>query len=101
VSIDWVRNLRRPSLKASLVRGGEARVERRGSSRAIARARQSEFASATAAHFAVFLEKIRSGDVEPSAALHAREVLRTVFAAYASAASGRPVRLDEARAASS
>src|SRR5262245_32254072 len=101
VSVDWVRNRRRPSLRASLVKGGEARVERRGGSRAIVRARQSEFASATAAHFAVFVERIRSGDVEPSAALHAREVLRTVFAAYDSAASGRTVRLDGARAASS
>ena len=96
VSVDMVRNRRLPRLRASLVRGGEARVEGRGGSRAIVASRHSEFASATASHFGLFLEKIRTGDVEPSAALHAREVLRTVFAAYESAENGRTVRLDQA-----
>ena len=96
LSVDMVRNRRRPRLRASLVRGGEARVEKSGASRSIVASRQSEFASATAAHFGVFLEKIRTGAVEPSAALHAREVLRTVFAAYESARTRGTIRLDRA-----
>ena len=97
ISLDWVKNLGRPTLRASLARGGEARVESSGRSRVLVRSRRPEFASATAAHLAVFLEKIRTGDVGPAAALHAREVLKTVFAAYRSAEQGVAVRCDETR----
>jgi predicted dehydrogenase len=96
LSLDWVRSLGRPAFRGSYARGGEVRVERKGRSRVLVRSPDPEFASATAAHLAAFLQKIRSGDVEPSAAIHAREVLRAVFAAYRSAEEGGTMRLDEA-----
>ena len=54
-----------------------------------------EIASATAAHLAAFAERVRAGDVAPTAAIHAREILKTVFAAYHSAEEGVVIRLDE------
>ena len=95
VSLDWVRNLGRPALRASFARGGEARVERRGRSRVLVRSPRSEFASATAEHLKVFLRKIEAGDVGTAAALHAREILKAVFAAYRSAETGRTILLEE------
>ncbi|MEO8189933.1 MAG: Gfo/Idh/MocA family oxidoreductase [Acidobacteriota bacterium] len=83
----------RPRLRASLVRGGEARLERDGRSRVIARAARSEFSSATARHLLEIAGRIRSGDVAPSGAIHAREVLRTVFAAYRAAETGETIRI--------
>jgi predicted dehydrogenase len=96
-SLDWVRSLGRPTLRASFARGGEARVERNGRSRVLVRSARPEFASATAAHLAAFVRRIRAGDVEPAAAVHAREVLKTVFAAYRSAEQGATVRLDDSK----
>jgi predicted dehydrogenase len=95
LSLDWVKSLGRPALRASFARGGEVRVERNGRSRVLVRSPRPEFASATAAHLAAFVGKIRAGDVEPTAAVHAREVLKTVFAAYRSSETGATVRLDE------
>lgn len=95
LSLDWVKSLRRPALRGSFARGGEVRVERRGRSRVLIRSPRVEFASATAAHLAAFAERVRAGDVAPTAAIHAREILKTVFAAYHSADEGVVIRLDE------
>jgi len=84
-------------LRAGMAKGGEARLERKGRSRVLARVLSSEFSSATARHLALLIERIRAGDVAPTAARHAREVLKTVFAAYRSAETRRPVRLDDFR----
>jgi predicted dehydrogenase len=92
-SLDWSKSRGRPILRASLVRGGEARLERDGRSRVLARSPRSELAPATARHLSHLVERIQRGDVVPSAAIHAREVLRTVFAAYESAETGATVRL--------
>lgn len=83
----------RPRLRASLVRGGEARLERAGRSRVIARSRRPEFDSATARHLQEIVGRIRSEDVAPRSAIHAREILRTVFAAYEAAETGKTIRL--------
>jgi predicted dehydrogenase len=95
LSLDWVKSLGRPALRGSFAKGGEVRVERDGRSRVLVSSPRPEFASATVAHLAALVEKIRAGDVEPLAAIHAREVLKTVFAAYRSAERGDTVRLDE------
>ncbi|MCA1580243.1 MAG: Gfo/Idh/MocA family oxidoreductase [Acidobacteria bacterium] len=83
----------RPRLRASLLKGGEARLERDGRSRVIARSLRSEFDSATARHLDEVLGRIRSGDVSPRSAIHAREILRTVFAAYEAAETGKTIRI--------
>ena len=94
-SLDWVKSLGRPALRASFARGGEVRVERRGRSRVLVRSPEPEFASATVAHLAELVERIRAGDVAPTAAVHAREVLKAVFAAYRSAVEGVTVQLEK------
>jgi hypothetical protein len=95
-SLDWAKQLRRPVLRVSLARGGEVRVERGGRSRVLVRSLKPEFASATVRHLRAIVERIRAGDVAPTAAVLAREILKTVFAAYRSAERGATVRLDEA-----
>jgi predicted dehydrogenase len=93
-SLDWVKQIRRPILRASLARGGEVRVERGGRSRVLVRSPKPEFASATVDHLQTIVKKIRAGDVAPTAAILAREVLKAVFGAYRSADQGVTVRLD-------
>lgn len=94
-SLDWAKQIRRPILRASLARGGEVRVERGGRSRVLVRSPKPEFASATVDHLQTIVKKIRAGDVAPTAAILAREVLKAVFGAYRSADQGVTVRLDE------
>jgi len=93
LSLDWVKSLGRPQLKASFARGGEARVERRGRSRLLVRSPRPEFASATESHLAAFTRRLDEGRVGVEAAVHAREVLRVVFAAYRSAETGATVEV--------
>jgi predicted dehydrogenase len=95
-SLDWVKQIRRPILRASFARGGEVRVERGGRSRVLVRSPKPEFASATVDHLDAIVKQIRAGDVAPTAAILAREVLKAVFGAYRSADQGITVRLDEA-----
>ena len=92
-SLDWVKQLRRPILRVSLARGGEVRVERGGRSRVLVRSPKPEFASATVEHLRAVIQRIRRGDVSPEAAILARNVLSTVFAAYRSAEQGVTVSL--------
>ena len=91
LSLDWVKSLGRPQLKASFARGGEARVERRGRSKVLVRSPRPEFASATESHLAHFVRRLDEGRVETDAARHAREVLRVVFAAYRSSETGATI----------
>ena len=95
-SLDWAKQLGRPVLRASFARGGEVRVEEGGRSRVLVRSPKPEFASATVRHLQSIVERIRSGDVAPSAAVHAREVLKAIFAGYLSAEQGTTIRLDGA-----
>jgi predicted dehydrogenase len=94
-SLDWAKQLGRPVLRTSFARGGEVRVERDGRSRVLVRSPKPEFASATVRHLQSIVQRIQSGDVAPTAAEHAREVLKAVFGAYRSAERGVTVRLDD------
>jgi predicted dehydrogenase len=85
------------SWKYGLVRGGQARAERNGRSHVYSSAGSAEFASATAAHLRYFLEQMKSPEPPLDGAEHAREILRLVFAAYASAESGETVWLNRAQ----
>jgi len=95
LSLDYAKALGRPALRASLAKGGEVRLEREGRSRVLVRSPRPEFATATADHLAHLVERLGRGDVSSSAARHARQVLRVVFAGYRSAETGRTERLDE------
>jgi predicted dehydrogenase len=93
--LGWNSEARRPRLRVSFVRGGEVRIERGGQSRVLASEPAVPFAPATAAHFRRFLEAIERGREPEGSARAARELIRTVFAAYASAdGDGELVRID-------
>lgn len=92
-ALEWCAERGRPALRASLVRGGESRIERGGRSRVLARQWSPAFASATADLLREYVAEIESGQATLERAEHAREVLGVVFAAYQSARSGESVRL--------
>jgi predicted dehydrogenase len=92
-SVEWSARLGRPAARLSFVRGGEAREERGGRSRAYVQEAQPAFMTATAAHLERFLGEIRKDPLDYSAVEHAREVLRLALAGYESAASGEVVHL--------
>ncbi len=96
VSVDWSRALRRPTVRFSLVRGGEARAEAGGRSRVVAREMAQAFAPATAKHLRRFITAVKFGQRSNDAARHAREILRVVFAGYESARTGETLWLDPA-----
>lgn len=90
-ALDWVG---RPRLRVSLNKGGEAREERGGRSRVYAKMAKQAFLPATVAHLSRFVEQIRSGATDLSAAESARTVLRASLAGYESAeAAGAWVRI--------
>ncbi|GIW09185.1 MAG: Gfo/Idh/MocA family oxidoreductase [Chloroflexi bacterium] len=86
--VGWNSEARRPRLRWSLVRGGEVRVEVGGRSRVLVRDPHTPFAPATAVHVQRFLAAIRAGREPEGSARTARELIRTVFAAYESADRG-------------
>jgi predicted dehydrogenase len=91
-SVEWSGRLGRPSGRWSFVRGGEARAESGGRSRAYVKETRPAFMPATAAHLERFLGEIRRDPLDYRPAEHAREVLRLALAGYESAASGEVVR---------
>jgi predicted dehydrogenase len=91
-SVEWSPRLRRPAGRCSFVRGGEARAESGGRSRAYVKEAEPAFMPATAAHLAHFLSEIHRDPLDYRPAEHAREVLRLALAGYESSASGEVVR---------
>ncbi|MFN8534173.1 MAG: Gfo/Idh/MocA family oxidoreductase [Dehalococcoidia bacterium] len=88
LEVGWNSEAGRPRFRSSLVRGGEVRVERDGRSRVLAREPHSPFSPATGRHFRRFLDAIEHDRVPEGSARSARELIRTVFAAYQSADRG-------------
>ena len=97
-SVEWSRNAGHPVVKAGLLKGGQARAEVEGHSRAYCSSRKGEFASATAEHLKFFLEEMRQSPPPLAGAREAREILRLVFAGYESARTGETVRFERAGA---
>lgn len=94
VAVEWSRAAGRPVWKSGLAKGGQARVERDGRSRAFCTSGQPEFAAATAEHLKLCLEEMRQTPPPLDAALHSREVLATALAGYESARTGETVWLN-------
>lgn len=95
LDLGWSSERNRPRLRTSFVRGGEVRVERNGKSIVLAREPQTPFSPAAGAHFRKFLQAIETGSVPEGSATSARELIRTVFAAYESADNhGALVQID-------
>jgi len=92
-SVEWSGRRGRPTVRLSLVKGGEAREESPGRSAAFVREKSPAFMSATAAHLEQFAAAVESGARDWGPILHAREVLRLALAGYQAAASGETVWL--------
>jgi len=92
-AIEWSRRAKRPVVSFGLAKGGQARAERDGRSRAYASAPASTFADATAEHLRLFHAELQTPTKSLAAAEHARDLLRVVSAAYESARTGETVRL--------
>lgn len=95
-SVDLAHGHRWPAARLSLVRGGEARVETPAGSRRLAVERREGRPAATAAVLRALLADIAEGRAPTGEARRAREVLRIVEAAYASAKTGETVWLPPA-----
>jgi predicted dehydrogenase len=93
VKLEWSRQARRPVARFGFVRGGQSVVERNGVPKTRISSPRPEFDFATAEHLREFLTEIRQSPPSLEQAIHAREVLRIVFAAYESADSGETVWL--------
>jgi len=93
-SLDWCRPPGRARARLSLVGGGEARVEEGGRSRVLAREWTEGRPRATARVLEALMRSVASGEASTEGARRARDLLRTVFAAYESARTGETVWLD-------
>jgi len=91
--IEYSRQAGRPVARFGFVKGGQSVVEKNGVPATLLSAPQPEFDRATAAHLREFLSEIGEHSPSLDAAMRARDVLRTVFAAYESAQSGETVWL--------
>jgi len=93
LSAGWSGALGRPTVRFSLAKGGETRLESGGRSRVIAREPREALASATARNLGACMEAISAGRISNDRARFARELLRIVFAAYESAGTAETVWL--------
>jgi len=91
--VEWSRALGRPTGSFSLVRGGEARVEAGGTSRALVRDLTDSRATATALKLRQLLDAVQQEYRSTDDARHARELIRIVLAGYESARRGETVWL--------
>lgn len=94
ISIEYSKHAGRPIVKAGLLKGGQARVERGGTSKAIVSSAKGEFATATAEHLKFFIAQMQQPQRSTEGAVHAREILNLVFAGYESARTGETVRFN-------
>ncbi len=86
---------RRPFADFRFVPGGRAVLTQGNRTRVLATDPQNPFASATARHFANFLDALERGAVPAGHAADNRNTLALVFAAYAAAERGAAVSLAE------
>ncbi len=94
-TLDWSRKLRRPLMRVSVVRGGEARMEAGGRSQLIVKQMQDGRTPATAIKLRELIGAGREGRSLMDELRHSRELIRVVRAGYESAESGQTVSLVE------
>jgi D-apiose dehydrogenase len=91
--VTWSKPLKRPLVRYSLVRGGEAIIERGGRSEVLARESKPAFATATAEKLSAFVAQVGAGTIDHREVRYARELIRIVEAGYESARLGHTVPL--------
>lgn len=93
-TLEWSSQARRPVFRASLVKGGEARVEQGGRSWILARDNQEGRPMATARVLAGMIADIRAGRISLDGVQHARALTRAIFSGYESARRGQTVDIE-------
>jgi predicted dehydrogenase len=85
LDVGWNSQIRRPKVRWSLTRGGEARLERDGDSKLIAKQQDAAFGSAAALHIAGFAQAILQGREQDVYMETSRKILQVLLACYESA----------------
>lgn len=93
VGAEWSGEAGRPVFRASMVKGGEARVERGGRSTILAYDRQEARPMATARLVGEMIAAIRAGRISLASVNHARSLAQTIYAGYESARRGETVNV--------
>ena len=84
---------KRPFLGLNFVKGGKAVWQNGTKSKIIAKDGLNPFASATAYHFANFIQAVKEGGTPPGTVQDNIKTLALVFAAYDAAEAGRTIKL--------
>jgi predicted dehydrogenase len=85
LDLGWNSQTHRPRLRWSLTRGGEARLERGGDSKLIAKQQDAAYGSAAALHMASFAHAILQGSQQDFYMDTSRKILQILLACYESA----------------
>lgn len=85
LDLGWNSRARRPSVRWSLTRGGEARLERRGDSKLLVRQPDAAFGLSAARHISSFVQSIQRGNQPEVFMESSRRVLQILLACYESA----------------
>jgi predicted dehydrogenase len=85
LDLGWNSHTRRPKVRWSLTRGGEARLERDGDSKLISKQDDAAFGSAAALHLAGFAQAILQGREQDVYMDTSRKMLQVLLACYESA----------------
>lgn len=85
LDMGWNSERRKPRLRFSLTKGGEARLEKFGESKLLINQPATAVGDAATAHFASFVSALQQGQSVDDSIVHAREVLRILLAGYTSA----------------
>ena len=85
LDLGWNSEARRPKVRWSLTRGGEARLERGGDSKLLAKQADAAFGSAAALHIAGFAQAILQQIQQDVYMENGRKILQILLACYESA----------------
>jgi predicted dehydrogenase len=88
LDVGWNSERRKPRLRFSLTKGGEARVEKFGESALLVNQPATAVGDAATAHFSSFVTALQQGQSVDDSIAHAREVLRILLAGYTSVEQG-------------
>lgn len=85
LDLGWNSQTRRPKIRASLTKGGEARLEQNGGSELLVTQPDAAFGNASARHIAQFARSIQSEDSSEKSMESNRKILQILLACYESA----------------
>lgn len=85
LDLGWNSEARRPKLRWSFTKGGEARIERNGSSELLASQPDAAYGLAAARHISSFAQSIQRNDTSNHFMESSRKILQILLACYESA----------------